>query len=443
MVLEYLAPLHSRLQSSVAPEHLVTRSLFCSLRVLYAASHSRPFSSDGYATRTHGVASALTRSGISVDVASRPGVPWNQRGFEGMRFSSNHLIDGVRYLHARVPSESDCSLVEYLTGCIEVYLEWIRIFKPSVVMAASNWRNALPASIAARESGIPFFYEVRGFWEISRASRDEAWADTEEFSNDVQNETFIAQQADEIFTINRLMRGELVRRGVSKPHIHIVPNGFDLAPVVNTDIQGLRQQLDIRAKHVIGYIGSFSPFEGLYMLIEAVACLRTKGVDVDLLLVGSGKSMGMVGTGPDQCAMTKKLRELANQLDVTEHVFLPGRVQADAVAGYYGLIDLVVVPRLPLPVCELVAPMKPLEAVAYGKRVLLSDVAPLMDLKSVWPGFEYFSKGSLESLTVRIEHLLSLPHTELPDRSLLEGLSWEQNVNPMVSCIKRWSQSCS
>ena len=48
------------------------------------------------------------------------------------------------------------------------YAELVRIFKPRAVMAASNWANALPPARAAQSAGLPFFYEVRGFWELTR-----------------------------------------------------------------------------------------------------------------------------------------------------------------------------------------------------------------------------------------------------------------------------------
>ena len=61
------------------------------------------------------------------------------------------------------------------------YAELIRIFKPSAVMAASNWANALPPARAAQSAGLPFFYEVRGFWELTRLAAEPSWADSPEY----------------------------------------------------------------------------------------------------------------------------------------------------------------------------------------------------------------------------------------------------------------------
>ena len=40
------------------------------------------------------------------------------------------------------------------------------------VMAASNYINAFQALLASKSLDLPFFYEVRGFWEITRISRE-------------------------------------------------------------------------------------------------------------------------------------------------------------------------------------------------------------------------------------------------------------------------------
>jgi hypothetical protein len=186
------------------------------LRLLYAVNHSYPFSSNGYAVRTHGVANALARSGVDVIAASRPGTAWDQRGFVDEQLAIENRIDGVRYVHLPRPSQLGLAVTDYLARSVEAFAEMLRVFKPHAVMAASNWQNALPAAVAAREAGLPFFYEVRGFWEISQSSHDPAWENTTGFHKAVEGEVAVAQAAERLFTINRHMRAELVRRGIEE-----------------------------------------------------------------------------------------------------------------------------------------------------------------------------------------------------------------------------------
>ena len=118
--------------------------------------------------RTHGVASALVQHGHSVVAINRPGCPWDLPGFKNDKFPLHHEIDGVRYLHLPEPKINGKTENPISGSSAEAIKTTLSVFKPTVVMAASNWENALPAAIAARELNLPFFYEVRGFWEITR-----------------------------------------------------------------------------------------------------------------------------------------------------------------------------------------------------------------------------------------------------------------------------------
>lgn len=410
------------------------------LGLVYAINHSASFSSNGYSVRGHGIAKGLLSSGIKIIVTSKPGGPWEKPGVVDDSFQLEHRIDGVRYIHtplAPAAKESDHHFFKLAT---EAYIEAMRVFKPRVVMAASNWRNAKPARDAARHLGLPFLYEVRGFWEISIASRNPTWANSAEFQRYVANETEMAKSAEAVFTLNSLMAQELVRRGVDEARIHLVPNGFPGWPEPSPDVV-TKAALGLNTNHVVGYIGSFNAYEGLEWLIQAVALLRQQGVDVGLLLVGSGESTGFGQGGAAACAVTAGYLHLAQSLGVAEHICMPGRVSASMANAYYALLDVVVIPRRPLPVCELVSPMKPLEAASHGKRVLMSNVAPLVELAPLSKQFSYFEKGSVASLVLALKRLLAEPALQ-PDRTeALSQRTWANNVKPMVDVIQALSEA--
>ncbi len=190
---------------------------------------------------------------------------------------------------------------------------------------------------------------------------------------------------------------------------------------------------------VVGYIGSFTEYEGLELLLEACAAWRKAGLDVALLLVGSGQAQGLMGEaggGALVCPKTQALRQLAKRRGIAASVVLPGRVSAEQAAVYYGLLDVVVIPRKPLEVSELVTPMKPLEAAAYGKPVLMSDVAPLKDLEQHYEGFVYFGKGNAQSLTQQLAVLLQQPAQQYATDHLLQQCTWRNSVVPMVNAIQ-------
>src|SRR5699024_6090980 len=88
--------------------------------------------------------------------------------------------------------------------------------------------SALPALTASRRLGIPFVYEMRGFWEVSAASVNPGWEESDQYKLDRKFELFVAQPADRVVVITEEMRADLTQRGVSAEKIHVAPNCVDV-----------------------------------------------------------------------------------------------------------------------------------------------------------------------------------------------------------------------
>ena len=111
-------------------------------------------------------------------------------------------------------------------------------------------------------------------------------------------------------------------------------------------------------------MSSLVDYEGFDTLVDAVARLRADGTDARLLLVGDGVSR------PALRAQAAKLGDAA---------LLPGRVPMDEAQQHLAALDAVVVPRRDLDVTRSVAPLKPIEALAAGKPLIVSDLPPLVE----------------------------------------------------------------
>ncbi len=72
--------------------------------------------------------------------------------------------------------------------------------------------------------------------------------------------------------------------------------------------------------------------------------------------------------------MEAALKEQARCSPAAECIIFTGRVPHAEVTRYYGLVDVLAFPRIPMRLTELVTPLKPLEAMAQGKLVVASDV---------------------------------------------------------------------
>jgi glycosyltransferase involved in cell wall biosynthesis len=180
--------------------------------------------------------------------------------------------------------------------------------------------------------------------------------------------------ADAVVTLSETMRAEIVSRGVPTDQVVVVPNAVDVERFVPRERDAaLAASLGIAADDpVVGYVSSFNAYEGIRYLVEAVATLRAAGRQVRLLLVGDG---------PDEA----DIRATAKRLGLDDGTLvMPGRVAHDDVARYHALIDVFVVPRTEDRVSRLVTPLKPFEAMAMERAVVVSDVPALREL--VEPG---------------------------------------------------------
>ena len=179
--------------------------------------------------------------------------------------------------------------------------------------------------------------------------------------------------------------------------ITLVPNGVDterFTPIPRDE--ELAESLGVAGKTVIGYVGTIVDYEGLDLLLDAAKQLARSRADFHVLIIGDG-------------AQLEALRATAEAEGLTDVITFTGRVPHEEVERYYSIIDITPFPRLPLPVCEMVSPLKPFEAMAMGKAVVASDVAALAEI--VTPGLNglLHTKGSADSLVELLERLLDDP----------------------------------
>jgi PEP-CTERM/exosortase A-associated glycosyltransferase len=176
-------------------------------------------------------------------------------------------------------------------------------------------------------------------------------------------ETHAVRRADHTFTICEGLRTDLQARGLRPEQVTVIPNAVDVehfAPGGEADA-ALAAELGLSGKTVLGFIGTFFGYEGLDLLVEALPLLLQQRPDVHLLLVGSGEQ-------------EQALKAQVQRLGLQDKVLFTGRVPHSRVQAYYNLIDVLVYPRHPMRLTELVTPLKPLEAMAQGRVLLASDV---------------------------------------------------------------------
>jgi len=372
-------------------------------RVFYLLHNSLPHNSAGYATRTHGLLSELNRIGWDVDGVTRLGYPYDMPGQAEIPDVALHdvvgNVDYRRLLRGR-DIEKKNPMFDYTERYSRALLELAREHRPALIHAASNHWNGLTAVKTARRLGIPSIYEVRGLWEVTRGSRNPEWAQSNMFKYIARMEADAARGATRVFAITEALRDEMISRGVDGDKISIIPNGVDTSrftPIPRDE--ELASQLGVAGKSVIGYVGSVLDYEGIELMLEAAEVLNRTREDFHVLIVGDGAEL-------------ERFQKHVEEHELEHVVTFTGRVPHEEVERYYSLVDITPFPRLPLPVCEMVSPLKPFEAMAMGKAVVASDVAALREI--VTPGMNGYlhEKGSADSLIEQLTRLLDDPaHT--------------------------------
>jgi len=94
-------------------------------------------------------------------------------------------------------------------------------------------------------------------------------------------------------------------------------------------------------------------------------------------------------------------------------------------------MDVMVYPRLPVRVTELVTPLKPLEAMAQGRLVVASDVGGHRELIRHGTTGLLFQAGSAESLAATVAAALSMPG----------GAQIRSAARRFVETERTWTQS--
>jgi len=341
--------------------------------ILHIVTDALPSTSAGYTIRTQEIAVAQ-RDAAHLDphVVTRIGFPVTAGAIDGRQLVA---VDGIPYhrlLPWIMPGRADTVAEQGLKHAARLVAE----IRPSVLHAASNYSNALTALALRDATHLPVVYEVRGFWEDTWLSRHSAGAATATAS-DLRHsdryvrsralETHCMQAADLVVTLGEAMRDEIAERGIDPASILIVPNGVSsefLQPL--PDPTALKSQLGIKdGEHVVGLVSSLVAHEGIGTLLAAVKILNDRGVRTRALIVGDG---------PERGALQRQAAELG--LDA----IFTGRVPMTKVRDYHAVLDVFVVPRTPDRVCQLVTPLKPVEAMASGLPVVVSGVKALGEI---------------------------------------------------------------
>lgn len=336
------------------------------LAIVYNVHNSLPETNNGYAMRTHYVATSILHEDINVSVVTRVGFPLDLNAIG--RYADNsklHKIDNIEYnrLEKVGFGWGEVSISKYISNYAIMLSVFTANKNANIIHSASNYLNGLSGANAANILNIPSIYEVRGFWEITKASREPNFKNSLEYKLQKQLEIQACEEVTSIIALSEVVKEELVRRGIHKDKIYTVPNGVDTSILkpLNKDIN-IVEKYNLNDKFVVGFIGSVVDYEGLGLLVKAAKKIENEYKNrFRYLIVGDGNDLN-------------NIKDELKKNSIEDLFIFTGRVPYEEVEKYYSVIDIACYPRLDWEVCQIVSPKKPFEAMAYGIPIISSSV---------------------------------------------------------------------
>jgi glycosyltransferase involved in cell wall biosynthesis len=388
-------------------------------RILHVLNSSLPHTASGYAQRSHAALTALGQAGFENAAVTRPGypvevgIPWARR---------EDVVDGITYtrlLPRRLAGDAAGRLDQY-ARLLAAEVERLR---PAVLHTTTHFTNALVVRSVAEAFGLPWVYEVRGqradSWAATRAPVARA---SEYYRLFTDREAELARSADAVVTLGENMRGALTAQGVLAERLFVCPNAVAPAFLAEPATrQEARAHLGLDPEDIlVGTVSSVVDYEGLDLLVRAVARLAPRYPRLRLRIVGDGVSL-------------PGLRSLAGQLGIADRCQFTGRVPRSEARWNHAALDAFVVPRRDLPVTRSVTPMKSVEASASARPVVAADLPALAELVQDGVTGRLVAPDDVDALAAVLAELVDDPElrTRLGQagrRWALSTRTWEQNA---------------
>jgi glycosyltransferase involved in cell wall biosynthesis len=388
-------------------------------RVLYVSQHDPVASSNGYARRTSEIVQGLVRLGYEVMVVvPKPGSD-----------TAASFIDG-RITYRHLPLAGSVGLRDYIETLARRIEEAAIGHGAGTIHAASNYLNGLAGIVAARRLGIPSVYEIRGLWEETRLTVDAGFDRTLGYRFQSQMEVFCADNAEASIAGSAGIAAELKKRG-AKADFTIAESGAPAGFEPDRDIaRSLRQRFP-EGSCILGFVGSITAYEGFATMAGALASLNANDDRYRMLVLGDGR-------------FGAEARALFDGKGQAGNVIFTGKRPLNEARAAYGAIDLALYVRDSTRVTDIVESLKPVEALAAGVPVVVTEVRPLHELVMNCPAVFAAKPSDAAGVAARIQDFFELPPAERTTlgmagrRWVCENRSWDHTACRIAGVYERF-----
>jgi len=395
------------------------------MRALY---HHRTRGRDVEAVHIRGVASGLERLGYAVEIVGPPGVHVDAdvaaavKTHEGETSRMGKTWAWV----ARHMPQLGFELLELAYNGVAIPRLLARCRKPKPDLIYERYAISTFAGVlAGRLTGVPTVLEVNETIGVDRTRQGKtpvmpwlaAWLERQ-----------ILRQATGLVVVSHYLKEQMVAAGHPAERVLVLPNAVDpdRFDPVRADGAEIRARYGLEGKPVIGFVGSFTKWHGIDMLLRACAAVAAEFPELRVLLVGDG-------------AQRDESEALAKELGIGDRVVFPGRVPHAAIPDYMGAMDIGVMPNSNV----YGSPMKVFEYMAMGMPAVAPRFGPLEEAINDGETGLIFEPGSLESLTACLRALVAEPErrARLGRAARVKVLNqhlWEHNARAITELADRF-----
>jgi glycosyltransferase involved in cell wall biosynthesis len=368
--------------------------------VLFLNKESTPFRTTGFTMRSRYNFLAAREAGVKPVVVTDLGFP---RLLGVTSFEGRGIVDGIPHYRLDLgPSyPQDGPVDQVLEDQAWLTAQVAREVRPAVIHASSGHRgfeHALVGQALRAHIDRPLVYEVRSFFETTW-SADDDWAEVgDHYHRRYDTESRAMLAADHVITIAESMRAEIIERGVDPARVTVIPNGVDATAFQPMAADpALQRRYGIDGAFTFGYVSNLDhPRENQELLVDATRELQRRDRRVRCLIIGDGKRRG-------------ELERYASRAGVADGVTFTGRVPHAEVPAHYALLDAFVVPRKDERAARMVTPLKPYEALAMARPLVVADLPALLEIAEPEARGLSFPAGDAAALASVLERLMDDP----------------------------------
>lgn len=264
--------------------------------------------------------------------------------------------------------------------------------KPDVLHAHAMFFCALPSLVMGKVFNIPVVYEFRSLWMYQKTnSRNKGFINKKIEIFLIHIEIFCLKKAAHAVILNENLKEFIFSKTRYTFKNTIINNAVNtsLIKVLKASITPIS-----RKDFVFGYVGTITEYEGLEFLIQAFQELYDDGFKYKLIIYGKGVNK-------------QSIQEQINTRSDINTISYKGAIAPSEVYKAFSEIDVIINPRLNTPKTNSVTPLKPLEAMAYEKLFIGSDVRGIKEIVPQGTGF-LFSSENKDDLKKVVKKVASL-----------------------------------